>query len=758
MIQHIKSIYSNHKSVRVIIPVVVFVLFVFSISYKMLPSRGLIDYVDTVYFFSNGFFNCFSTWLASFSGSYNANMFGLPVIGNFPIILNSFGIADNYASYILNYLPVLVLCLLVFFITKKISRNNLYAYFAGFFIILNSFILQQFFIWPGYYFYNVIGLVLLFYQTYKIYRDKDSLGLREISSLVLISLLTLHPFFFVMYLIYLFLFFIFYSLKIKGNKIRFLSIALLVFAGIIFIHLYWIIPFVLNHFFQSTVESYNGNLIPVFNGYKSVADYSNLINYYNYPIPLFSLVSEHVWQYLFYFIYFGSIIGVVYKLGKGSNIMKKNEGRFLLFMLFVYIVFFAFALGPNEKTLGGIWMYFFDRVPFFGFFRAFTRFLIVSLVSTIFIFAIFIKEWAVSQKHKYIAIAILAILLFSANTIFFSGNLNGAITTIKIPQEYFDVNERYFKNDPTNFSFVSLPPVPYEAYPWSVNQNMDIFNTNTYFSLYFFSKPVVYNDFATQLQNRGELFKNTFSFFNFKPYENFDVDLSKLNAKYILLHKDLINTVDGGKAIRYDKYLAQLRFNPKYSLKEENDYFYLFEYNDFAPILSADNLSFYRIFDTKYRLIINNLKSKTDLSFLTSFHKGWNLYLSQNANDRRCQQLPVTNYEYEGKNITECLNKRTIFEGNELSYFYKKPIFDNTHTTVYNYANGWTIDPAYIKQNFDKSYYTENSDGSIDIEMTLYFKPQSYFYLGLIISGTTLLGCLGYLGWGVVSRRKGEKG
>jgi hypothetical protein len=33
------------------------------------------------------------------------------------------------------------------------------------------------------------------------------------------------------------------------------------------------------------------------------------------------------------------------------------------------------------------------------------------------------------------------------------------------------------------------------------------------------------------------------------------------------------------------------------------------------------------------------------------------------------------------------------------------------------------------------------------MRLTLYFKPQSYFYLGLLISGTTLLACLGYLAY-----------
>ncbi len=73
---------------------------------------------------------------------------------------------------------------------------------------------------------------------------------------------------------------------------------------------------------------------------------------------------------------------------------------------------------------------------------------------------------------------------------------------------------------------------------------------------------------------------------------------------------------------------------------------------------------------------------------------------------------------------------------------------------VYDYANQWTIDPDYIKDNYSTDYYTQNPDGSVDLELTLYFKPQSYFYLGLIISGTTLMACIGYLIWDFVKNRK----
>jgi len=601
-----------------IIPIIVFSAFVLSISYKMLPASGLVSYVDTVYFFPDSVFNFFSTWRESFLGTYNPSLFGIPITGNFPRILDFFGVSDNVASYLLNYAPVLILCLLVFYITKKISNNNFYAYFAGFFIILNNFIFQQFLIWPGHYFYNVIGLVLLFYQTYKIFKRDDGLKLKDIAILILISVFAIHPVFFAIYSAYLFCFFIFYFLKIKKNKVKYALSVLAVFAGIATIHLYWIIPFVLNSFYQSVAESYNGNLMAILDSYAKMVTYSNSINYYNYPGLFSSLLNKDIGQYLFYFIYFGLLIGVVYKIKEQINTKGRN---FLFFMLLVYVIFFALAMGPKEKFLGDAWMYVFNNVPFFGFFRSFTRFLIVSLTSSIFIFALFIRGWTALPKRKNFIVGIAGMFLLSANLIFFTGNLDGGIGPAKIPEEYYKVNEKYFKNDPANFSFISYPNVPYEAYTWSINKNIDLFISDIYFNLYFFSKPAVYNDLSVQIQRRDNFFKDLFKF-EFKPYENLDKDLSLLNTKYVFVHKDLVDilnkgVLNRGEAYKYDNYIKHFENNPKYILREENKYFYLFEFRDFPPILSAEGLSFYRIFDTKYKLIIKNLKAKTDLSFLS---------------------------------------------------------------------------------------------------------------------------------------------
>jgi hypothetical protein len=133
-------------------------------------------------------------------------------------------------------------------------------------------------------------------------------------------------------------------------------------------------------------------------------------------------------------------------------------------------------------------------------------------------------------------------------------------------------------------------------------------------------------------------------------------------------------------------------------------------------------LVFNRYSLTHYTLPLQNITEKTDIVFSETYSSDWKI------------QIGTFNW------INTFTNKNILLS-------------DNNHTRKYN-VNVFTIDPEYIKANFDKSMYKENPDGSIDVELTLYFKPQSYFYLGIIISGTTLILCLGYLGYTFYHKRK----
>ncbi len=79
------------------------------------------------------------------------------------------------------------------------------------------------------------------------------------------------------------------------------------------------------------------------------------------------------------------------------------------------------------------------------------------------------------------------------------------------------------------------------------------------------------------------------------------------------------------------------------------------------------------------------------------------------------------------------------FTPGDISYLFAKPISDENHFLVNGYANAWYIDPKKV--------------GTGNFSITLYFWPQSLFYLGLGISLITLICCLSYLLWQPLIRR-----
>ncbi|MBR9704872.1 hypothetical protein GOV12_05650 [Candidatus Pacearchaeota archaeon] len=184
----------------------------------------------------------------------------------------------------------------------------------------------------------------------------------------------------------------------------------------------------------------------------------------------------------------------------------------------------------------------------------------------------------------------------------------------------------------------------------------------------------------------------------------------------------------------------------------KNGYLLYLNPNSYSEIYSTTS-HFQKINPTKYKIHISNLKNTQDLTFLESFHREWKLYIKKKPKKDWCNPIEY----YNNTDTTECEHTLKFFEGEELSYLTKKPIFDDTHQIELDYANQWTINPQYIKDNFSKDYYTENPDGSINIELILYFKPQSYFYIGLLISAITLILCIIFLILSYIKQHKNNK-
>jgi len=83
--------------------------------------------------------------------------------------------------------------------------------------------------------------------------------------------------------------------------------------------------------------------------------------------------------------------------------------------------------------------------------------------------------------------------------------------------------------------------------------------------------------------------------------------------------------------------------------------------------------------------------------------------------------------------------------------WFKEYLPDNNHFQANGFANSWWLDIEELKE---KNQIIQNKDGTYDFEVILEFWPQRLFYIGLIVSIITLLGCLGYLGRYYYNKRK----
>ena len=151
----------------------------------------------------------------------------------------------------------------------------------------------------------------------------------------------------------------------------------------------------------------------------------------------------------------------------------------------------------------------------------------------------------------------------------------------------------------------------------------------------------------------------------------------------------------------------------KYKIFEDKLWVVLFFWEDKKIVFNWAYGLFQKKSPVEYNISLLNLK-QTKIILKENFHPGWKLYIQ---------------------------NKTLLWNA----------LFEETHHLVNDYANGRTLDAEYIKKNFPKDYYKENPDGSIDVNLTLYFKPQSYFYLWLGVSGLTFFWLIAWL---LVDRRR----
>lgn len=366
----------------------------------------------------------------------------------------------------------------------------------------------------------------------------------------------------------------------------------------------------------------------------------------------------------------------------------------------------------------------------------------------IFLFCIIFYYRRSGFKHK----RFLIILILSPCIVFIFGVISGVLQgrnygvggyyskVVTIPNSYNEVKKNInSKNDSS--VIVNLP--------YSVSTSINWVNYPKW--------NFVGHDITHLLYKKNMIFTNSFDNPSLENQMSFKLDelplkddkdllerLQRFGAKYVFIHKD-IDPYWMKDSQMYSLMLASSTYAQKL---DSNDYFDLYKIKDefiASHILSSSNLTFQKTNPTHYSIWLKGLKVSTSLEFLESYHPEWKLYVHKWGDNKECKNA-IT--QYETSNTTECEPKNIFLSGIEFYASLRKnlQIAENTHAMVKGYANGWTIDENEIRK-LGQEYYHQNEDGSIDVNIDLYFKPQSYFIYGLTISIITFTSCVAYLGY-----------
>ena len=196
---------------------------------------------------------------------------------------------------------------------------------------------------------------------------------------------------------------------------------------------------------------------------------------------------------------------------------------------------------------------------------------------------------------------------------------------------------------------------------------------------------------------------------------------AQLNIKYLIKNNDINKNIQDSSFFSINKagdfydlqYSPELDnallgakvadFGDRYSIYEispefENEKIYLSNNIDQLPE-DFSKLTYKKNSSYEYEINIKQLDRKTNLVFLDPYHQQWELYSGLN----------------------------------------NKPVIDGGHDLVFDYANGWILDPSELKEVLAEEQYIQNDDDSIDLDLTLYFKSHKYLLWSRQVSFMTFV-------------------
>ncbi len=401
----------------------------------------------------------------------------------------------------------------------------------------------------------------------------------------------------------------------------------------------------------------------------------------------------------------------------GLLLRKKNQ-NVILFGLIALLGMFLGKQGGAPFTNVYQWLY--SHVPGFNAFREASKFNLLILTGYSIMIGAFLdwlwKKTVVAHQKKYLGFALIFLLgfiyLWNAKPLI-TGEIGSIFIPRHIPPQYLSVKS-YLQSQPGYFKILWIPTIS----RWGIFTN-DHPSLNTIELVQSDWDYLIYNYVhnTTRGTDQGKLLY----FINRSDFSNI---LNDSSIKYIIV--PLVDTANDDNFYVYygrrDKYIDQLdrkgylkKINintPGISIYENTTFRPHFYITADTPSLDSSQpyspVTFYRVNSTQYAVELTNVSGKESLNFSERFHPDW--------------KVRVGNFSWW----------RAI-----LSRSYFLP--DRFHFSDGTRMNSFTIDPQYLIKNYPASVST-NPDGSINVKLTLYFKPEAYVYVGMIVAMATFLG------------------
>lgn len=605
---------------------------------------------------------------------------------------------------LLYFLKVFVSIYLPYLGFKKISKlflkraiNNLTVFIISLWYAFNTYTIIY---WHG----NAFSLTLLvcyilaplafYYYHQSIFNISVNVHDRLLS-IITLFLMSFALYLFPVFLVIIFIHTLFFQLYKKVPFLTFIkNIAILGILYIPFISMHLLIPYDMLTSGATTVNMIGGET------------YGNLQGGLLYPLLMwFSWGIYTIWEprNIFTFHeYFKTIPAIIapltlYGLVVLDFIKRKSKSEINKIFLLSLLVLLLLVKG-TQQPFGEIYLYLIEHVSIFRVFRSPDNkfgFGIVFIVANLLLFA--------SKSYKkWLFISIITIVIFIQGYLFFSAKaikgentLTSADRILSIGQEYNEYIDFINKHPAENGYIVTVPPVAFANYNLGQNEShwgQDLLPKFTKF-------PHVYID------ENGSMPTTTYNKIQ-SAFENGNVDiLSGFPIRFFIVRSDIKN---------YDSYLfgnidnnIQNRFN----LTFKNGLFTVYENKTAPQIIQPQEIKFIAVSPVEYQISIKDLKDSTKIELLQNFNNNWKLY-----------PMSKTNKYFQ-----------------KILYLFKKTVLDNTHAIENDYANSWNISKDEISKNLSPENFTINQDDSINVDLTLYFKTQSVFYLGVLISSLYLL-------------------